>query len=178
MQMFRTPESKNSLLQVQNLYTEKLPHLIQKQRGLNLAENHSLFLLKTLQNEETYIEMFKKIWIVYTLEDDNLFYTSDSPVCGYVHNEISFDAYEIFMPLTPKIIISALARKPFKSFEKLEGSLTVLKDYKNIAFYNEKTIINSSRFIYGNNGDFNLVNQMLTQFPELKNPSRLRFNII
>ena len=111
------------------------------------------------------------------------FYTSDSPVCGYIHENISQSAYEMFMPLTPGLAVSTFNRSSFNKGVTVDGSplldggICYIKKTENMSFYNSLIISQSYRFVYNRINDFKLVKSVLKSNPGLAELNRQRFAI-
>lgn len=158
-QMIRTDSHRTKI----GHFKEQLYNQIKTKIGVEEAENmkegelsnkdQQLFnLLSSFEDEST--SLGDRIWVVYRNETKKAFYTSDNPTIGFNHGTFPKTEYEIFMPLTPKYMLSVLIKEQFPNLLHWNNTIQPMKDLEHVKFYNRLIVLRSSRQIYSNEVDF------------------------
>ncbi|MEP2772982.1 MAG: DUF4238 domain-containing protein [Fulvivirga sp.] len=142
---------------------------------INSKDDHLKFIITALAKTESYDVMYDKVWVVYYNTSKHKFYTSDSPTCKHMHDDITPNIYELFMPLSPTIGVSALSRQ--NRLHPLELRTINISNTENVKFLNSLTIYNSHRFIFNKFNDFKLAESVMRNNPDLAKIGRPRFKI-
>ncbi|MBL7812011.1 MAG: DUF4238 domain-containing protein [Bacteroidetes bacterium] len=129
----------------------------------------------TLDNDDVVNELCDRYWVYWRNNTDSLFYTSDHPVVGHIHEDLNMNAYEIFFPLTPTLAVSILLKDQFPTWAGMNNKIVELNNPEFIKFYNGLIIHNCNRQVYNSSNELDLAKAILLQKPELSNPDRQRF---
>lgn len=176
LQLSRTREQRTLLSQFDDQFSEafKKYGIRDSLANTDKDQKHLDFMLKMLTNTEAYEKFFEKIWLVHINQTQHSLYTSDSPAFGHIHQDIRFNAYEVFMPLTPQIGISALTPQAFPQFQDMDGYAIPIVKTENIKFYNSLVTSKAYRFIFNKVNNFKLAEKIVREFPEVKDINRRR----
>lgn len=120
-------------------------------------------------------------WMLYINETDMPFWTSDHPVTRY--NPIDLWPYgtlglkspgiQIHFPLAPKLAVCLC--DPVQYFH--EPIIHTMVDEDNVVFENSLQVLWATRHLFSNNDDFSLADQMIEEYPKLKDLKRDRITI-
>lgn len=138
--------------------------------------------LGMLMDLPRYIEIILTLkWIIYLNETDMPLWTSDHPVTR--HNPIDLWPYgnmglmspgiQLHFPLTPNMAICLC--DPVQYFH--EPLVQTLEYEDNVIFENSLQVEWSTRHIFSRDDDFSLAEQMIEEYPELKDLERDRIRI-
>ena len=192
IQLIRSKEFRNYIVEM----NEKIPLLLMKKMALQKKDSQQLKFLNSiklkvknknyekllhaefLMNEEFVLQIAKrlrsKIWVIaYNTSDTNLI-TSDNPVVRYGRlgeHGLNSKGIEIMFPISTKLIICIRDPEFFwydsdvhKHFVKLT------KD--EIEYYNSFQVLQSYRYVFSKQKEFQSVNEIMKRRPELKNINR------
>jgi hypothetical protein len=142
---------------------------------------HTRLLLDEKLIDKITLSLYKKLWVILENNTEIPFLTSDHPVNKYGHlgNEIrsmsgfNSTGVEISFPLSPKYLLSIIDEEYANPFIHLDDKVIQAND-QNILHYNSLQVIHSYNQLYSNLNSFDLAKDILTDEPELKNPSRSR----
>jgi len=202
-QYLRTPRARQECAEISvlaakmsffNYLGEKAPELVKQSENpfddipLTLAENrrpyaHAQTLLDVRLIEELATILLNHIWLAIENKTRLTFYTSDHPVVKHPHARhpvrtmCGFGSFgiEVVYPLTPHYSLSLMERRYWSGCagahrKLLKGSLVD----ENVKFYNSIQVVQSARFVYAAENDFNLARDLCRENPELKDPDRFK----
>lgn len=125
---------------------------------------------------ETVINAWSKnyIFMIGKTTQEHPLITSDHPAISHNHfggsKGLLVDGMEFAMPLNPQIILLIIA----PSFKNIFGDHKIVKDgftfalnRENVEFYNSRQVFQCHSQLYSKDGNFGLVERMLTKHPEL-----------
>ncbi len=145
------------------------------------AAAHATILLNIPLVEELAAVLLKHIWIVVENKTENSYYTSDHPVVVVPHggtpvrpkSGLASTGIQVIYPLTPQYSLSLLERDFWMVFAPSDRRVHRKQIAKaNVEFDNSVQVVQSTRFVYSQDGDFALVKDMCRENPELGNPQR------
>ncbi|MCB9460168.1 MAG: DUF4238 domain-containing protein [Anaerolineaceae bacterium] len=147
------------------------------------ADRHKMIMLDTEILNETANIFNSHIWVIGVNDTKVPLYTSDNPVTQRAHKTddwrsntgIASPGIEIFFPLSPKYVLKMFERSYFHTMESYDGRLIYLKE-ENIVYNNSHQVQSAYRQIYSPTSDFQLIEQMLAEEPEIAEP-KTRFNV-
>jgi hypothetical protein len=183
-QMIRTKESRQIFSDTTDLLKKQFLDLIQddKQRqlfeafveGTDAKDDQLRMILDRNHVEQAIRELASRIWLLADNQTRFPFYTSDHPVVGYTHWNISHLAYELFFPIGPKYGIWILNRLAFREFEILDNHRYPIEDREYSKFYNSLQVLKSNRQIICNSLAFELAEKIIWENPDASDPNRPR----
>ena len=131
--------------------------------------------------EELATVLLNHIWIVFENKSEANYYTSDHPVVAVPHagsptrakSGLASAGIQVIYPLTPRHSLSLLERSFWKAFAHFDRSVHKQQITKaNVEFDNSAQVIQSTRFVYSQDGDFVLAKDMSRENPELRDSQR------
>lgn len=183
IQMHRTVESRvvaeHSARELERqLKSKGVPEDFIREKGLEAnnydSQSHQIYALTTLNLKEKINEISDRYWIYWDNQTKHCFYTSDHPVVGHIHNDISYSAYEFYFPLSSRFGLSILLKSEFAEWADKNNKKVLLKDIDCVKFYNSLIVSKCNRQVYNSDGDFTLVKKMIEQTPSLLDENRQR----
>ena len=132
----------------------------------------------------------EKVWVLYKTSESAPFYISDNPIT--LHNTlnqnefsgtlgIAVEGIEIHMPLSSTICLAFLCPTIQRYIETVQAkygvNIPILSGFnsglaemntENVLHLNSLQVAYSTRFVYSLSGNFDLVQSMLSQHPELR----------
>jgi len=135
-----------------------------------------IYNLLSPELQKTIEEFTDRTWVFWENKTKHRLYTSDNPVVGYNHQNISFSAFELYFPLTPIFGISVLIKKEFPEWIKQDFNIVPLTNTEFLKFYNSLILANSYGQIFSCETDFRLAMKILKQTPDLSNQNRSRIS--
>lgn len=124
----------------------------------------------------------KHIWIILKNTTGKVLYTSDNPVARHGHikhpvrsfSGLGSRGIEIAFPLSPEYLLSLAEAKVFGDIKKKDGKMWTLTDKENVTFYNSLQVLQSYRYLFASEPDFDLAESMCDKNPNLRNPNKAR----
>lgn len=174
-QMIRTVGGRNKIEQIHNeidrQLSEKLTKENYKKATHHLCENNpklqQLFMLAS-NLEEISSELYSRIWVIHANKTKHLFLTSDHPVGTHNHGNITKTEHEIFIPLTPKYLLSLLIPDQLPNFKVWNNKVLDLDDRECSKWYNCATVLGAERQIFSNEPHFVFARKVLEANPKYK----------
>lgn len=189
-QYIRADTVRNSVIDSSNCLTQALHDMHASQEIINKytikqgdeKDVHGNLLLD-FESIAHLAEGFHNLtWILRINHTDVSFYTSDNPIGTFAHvnhpfmpmSGIRSKGVEVFFPISPKYILimyDGSYHKYFMPYDRRYISLTNLSD---IEYYNSMSALESNRFIFSCNGDFNIIEHILSKNSEAFNISKTK----
>ena len=118
---------------------------------------------------------FSLSWILIINRTKQPFFTSDSPITTKAHIYHPFmsmsgllsKGVEVDFPLAPDIILTMFDGEYHKEMQKYDRRIVELEDVEDITKYNSRCVIHSERFVFSNEGDFALIQNLLKKDPRI-----------
>lgn len=192
IQMIRSKEFREN---IKEMY-ERLPLLLMKKIAktdeereyINSIEleiknkNHlKLFHAQFLMDEEMVsdiaVRLRSKIWVIGYNKTDIPFITSDNPVVKYGHsgfNGISSKGIEIAFPISPKLILILADIEEFGRLLPFHNHFVEIPS-EEVHYYNSLQVIQSYRYVFSKQDEWEFVEKMLKDNPKLKDIKHKRF---
>lgn len=180
-QLMRMKDTRHMLLSLQKARSELDPRENYDEDFAGLYQGWS-FLDEPTKELVDLIE--RSVWRIGLNVTSDPLYTSDCPVVLYgpsqhirVRNVHDFFAAfdSIYLPVTPRIILTVFSEKKYKGDRKISNKTTMLtKDL--VAAYNELQVRWSLHEVYsGNRGDFALASKLCSDVPAIRRPDTTTF---
>lgn len=196
IQILRTRDTRNLVTQMQ---TKFLQALINDSMKLNFPEHTHLTPkvemkyeviahLKVILNPEIVgpiCEMLgNHLWLIGLNETGKPLYTSDTPIVKHHHLKHKYAAgwegpgVEIVFPISPNHALILLERTVFEDHQEIDGRWVRLNETQ-VEHFNRLQVIHSHRQIYSSTDDFELVETVSREKPEvfLPNDDRVTVNL-
>ena len=181
---------RESLNQTVKLVTQTVADEFVKQQGADpnkfeiITDDKILHTNMLLQDDiidELAEIIYNHVWIFLVNKSDTVFITSDSPFVKKANISHPFRSFsglkspgiEIAFPISPKYCLSIVEKKFIKILEHFDGKL-MHASYENVIHYNSLQVINSYRFLYSVNNNFEMGKEILRDEPSLADPKRVR----
>lgn len=118
------------------------------------SKRQQLFNLASGLQNDIIKELCDRLWVFWKNNTDVEILTSDNPVIGYIHEERSFNAFEIVFPLSPEYILSVFTRKAFIDYEIADNKVVPVSNSEIIMRFNSLMKQMSHRQILSKGGSF------------------------
>jgi hypothetical protein len=158
--------------------------------------NECLAMLSSLQQDASsvlqakfilkyYAELSKAllnhIWLIGINDTEELLLTSDHPVVKHQLESQNLSGYssegiEVVFPLNSKLVLILFEKDYFKQYCHLDGKLFPLTR-ENIIHYNSLQVFYSYRFVFSQENNFQLVQNICQEYPDVCSSNRERFQV-
>jgi hypothetical protein len=126
------------------------------------------------------------LWIILKNAMGKVLYTSDNPVVRHgniKHPVLSFSGLaskgiEIAFPLSPEYLLLLAESEVFATVKNKNGKVLMMTDKENVTFYNSLQLLQSYRYIFAPEPDFDLADSMCNDNPNLRNVNKSRVKVV
>lgn len=137
--------------------------------GILLDEEVAIHFAETLMDH---------IWVMYVNKTDQPFYTSDNPVLTIPHKRDKYMSYsgfasdgvEVVFPVSPYLLIAMYEKKWHLKFYK-DRTFIPIYNKEIVNYYNQTQAVHSFRCVYSQIENFELVENICKEHPEIRDPS-------
>lgn len=196
VQILRTRDSRNLIVQIQ---TKFMQSLAAKMVELNFPEDTYLTPIITMKHEAiAHLKVIlnpefvgpigemlgNHIWLIGLNQTGKPLYTSDTPIVKnhYIQHKYMMGwegpGVEIVFPLSPNYALILLDRVFFNEYQEIDGRWVGLTETQ-VEHFNKLQVIHSHRQVYSFTNDFDLVEKICQERPEVCSPEdgRVEVNI-
>lgn len=167
-QIFRTPNSIKKLKSIHDKFVEQLCHKVGYEQSEKYLNHHfsnynveDQFLYNLFSDVKNLVlDLIRRPWIYWFNTTDFDLLTSDHPAFGFFIEDT--EIFEIILPISNKVLLSLILDTKFKVIKEIDNNVIPI-DKENVEFYNSNIILNSLRFILGNENNFEFINKVLDQ---------------
>ena len=184
LQYIRVKRVRNSIEELTDLLDQAL-------RDKNASQELIDKYTKTSKNQLKYIHgkmIFDSEWIlhfartfsshIWLLLKNNTtqpFFTSDNPIgtAEHVHNPymamsgVSSEGVEIYFPLSPDLMLVMFEKTYHSNMMSKNYRIVEIDDLDMIDDYNSRSVMNSSRCVFSQTGDFSIIEKMKAKRPDV-----------
>jgi hypothetical protein len=160
-------------------HLQYLPKVLYKDKAAGRLQSSQIFDFKKLA--QVAASLNKHLWMIGVNDTSHPFYTSDNPVVmntpfkkQLVSVGVESPGIEIAFPLSSNRLL-LLADRLF--YGGASDGLSVQMAADNVEYYNSLQVIHSERQIYCEKQDFDLVEDMIAENPELATPPSDRVDV-
>lgn len=199
LHLIRTLEERKHLDEFADKVIEPLVNVLVKKdipEGAKVIMNpkgrkafHLDYMMKFIFNFAQMI--YSKTWVLIFNKTNHLFYTSDNPVQLYNHlkTKSNFEGnlglmckgIQIMFPISPRVLLNLIDPQDgvFTDFVKIikQDRISIYHQEK-IRLYNELQTINSTRYIFSQENQFQRALTVLSKHPEYRDVNRERTLVI
>ena len=180
-QLFRTEGHRNLINQSTSEFLRQLKNKVSETDFLQAkteiigidTKSLQLSMINSVANS-TGSELIDRIWIVYKNKTKYKFFTSDNPVLTHNHGSFFKTEHEIFIPLTPKYILSIIIPQQLPKFKVWDNKIMELENREVTKWYNNIIILRGERQVYSSENNFKFVGKVLSDKPLFKNKNQPR----
>jgi hypothetical protein len=200
LQYLRTKETRTVLIELFEKFNTEMfrahlehtkPELKDAQFEAKLKkEAENQFHAVTILDPEMFIPISATLrdhlWIILKNTTGKVFYTSDNPLVRHgniKHPVRSFSGLgskgiEIAFPLSPEYLLLLAEAEVFAALKKKDGKAWAVTDKENVTFYNSLQVLQSYRYIFAPEPDFDLADSMCNDNPNLRDVNKARVETV
>lgn len=184
IQFIRVKRVRNSVEELTDLLNQALKD---KNASQELIDKYT----KTSKNQLKYIHgkmIFDKeailhfaktfsdhIWLLLKNKTTQPFYTSDNPIGTAEHacnpyiamSGVSSKGVEVYFPISPDLMLVMFEKTYHHNFTSKNYRIIEIEELDIIEDYNSRCIMNSSRCVFSQTGDFSIIDKMKAKRPDV-----------
>jgi hypothetical protein len=138
---------------------------------------HAQFLMDEEMVSDIAVRLKNKIWVIGYNKTDIPLITSDNPVVKYGHsgfNGINSKGIEIAFPISSKLILILADIEEFARLLPFHNHFVEISS-EEVYYYNSLQVIQSYRYVFSKQNEWEFVEKMLKDNPKLNDIKHKRF---
>lgn len=189
IQILRTKASRDSIKELTEKLSQRMldvalksdegEHPNEKYEVSALPEyvklEHSLLMLDDQEILHLAEVLCNHIWVMYVNKTQIPFYTSDNPVARIPHKRegelyrsgFASEGIEISFPITPNLLLGLYDEKTYGVLYSDRQYISIDSN-DEVQYFNKAQILSSTRFVFSNNEDFSLAENICNEHPEIR----------